>query len=475
MPLLPRSPGSFRDPDAVLLPRDGRMFRLVRESSALAFARMLASPPVVAGMAAGRIARTWQVEPADHPVTLAATGCVVYEHEALPFVSYPCEWSPAMLARAGELTLEIAKQLLPHGFVLKDATPANVLFRGVEPVFVDLPSIVERSPGSYLWLARHQFESTFLLPLAANALAGLPLSISLRDPVSGLEHGACARLLGPRRWLGLRRIADVALPALLASRGEARGVGAQANWLANDERALFTLQRSLETAERRLNWWKQKAVPAGSNWRGYTDTRSHYEQEDVSRKRAFVQKVLETLVPQEVLDIGANTGEFSAMAARHSRVVALESDEAAAAAMYDRANAEGLAIHTLVADFSRPTPPTGWRNRETRSLLDRLAGRFDLVLMLAVVHHLRVSAGVPIREIVDLIADITRSHLLIEHVPTEDPMFARIARGREGLYADCARPAFECEFARLFELIRSERLGNGRTLYLMRRKASADG
>jgi SAM-dependent methyltransferase len=473
MTSLPRTHGSFRDPDAVLLGIQGRVFRVLRESSAAAFERMLGCPVVVDAMARGDIARTWRADRATLPAELAGFEGSIYEHEAIPFVSYPCEWSPAMLARAGELTLDLAAELLPHGLILKDATPANVLFRGASPVFVDLASIVEREPGNFLWLARHQFESTFVLPLVASAVAGVPLASSLLDPVRGLSHEACARLLGPRRWFGLRRIIDVALPAAFASRGEAVGGSVRARRLENDERARYTLQRSFEASRRRLGWWWRSAAAARSSWREYTDTRGHYTEADIGRKRAFVEDVLRSLKPAEVLDVGANTGEFSAMAAGYGRVVALEADEASAGLVFERAISGDFAVLALVADFARPTPATGWRNLETTSLVGRLTGRFDLVLMLAVIHHLRVSAGVPVAAVVDHVAGMTRSHLLIEHVPPSDPMFARIARGREDLYVDCARPAFELELRRRFDLVRSEALPNGRTLYLLRLNSTA--
>jgi len=50
-------------------------------------------------------------------------------------------------------------------------------------------------------------------------------------------------------------------------------------------------------------------------------------------------------------------------------------------------------------------------------------------------------------------------------------MFAAIARGREPLYPDCVRPAFETALARRFAIERTRELPNGRVLYLARRRA----
>lgn len=55
-------------------------------------------------------------------------------------------------------------------------------------------------------------------------------------------------------------------------------------------------------------------------------------------------------------------------------------------------------------------------NSECPSFLERAEGKFDLVLMLAVVHHLIVSERVPLADILALVARLTRCWLLIEYV-----------------------------------------------------------
>ena len=87
-------------------------------------------------------------------------------------------------------------------------------------------------------------------------------------------------------------------------------------------------------------------------------------------------------------------------------------------------------------------------------------------MLLAIVHHLRVTHGVPIERILAALAHVTKKHILIEHVPVEDPMFQQLSRGRDSLYGDCARPAFESILGRQFALVTSHTLPNGRTLYL---------
>jgi len=461
---------SFRDPDATLVEHDGRLIRAVRGHALESFRRMLEDPVVRRWMDEGRLVRTRPLARIETPPQFADFDGECFEHERIPFVGQPAEWAPEMLAAAGSLTLQLSRALLPRGWQLKDATPANVLFRNSEPVFVDLPSIVERDAGSYLWVARHQFETTFLLPLIAAAEAGLPIAWTLQNPVAGLSHEALAGILGARRWLkpGLWR--PVALPAALAARGTAAGGSAAAMRSTSEERARFTLERSLKGLEKQLGRCTRRLAKRSSHWRRYTATRRHYGSADLEAKRSFVADAIAGTRPRRTLDIGANTGEFSEIAAAQGEVVALDIDERSVAAIWDRARTKRLPILPLVGNFGRPTPALGWRNRELESLLGRAAGSFDLVLMLAVVHHLRVTEGVPVAEQFDAVAAITRRHLLVEYVPVTDPMFAAIARGREPLYGDCLRAEFEATLLQRFQIERKHELPNGRVLYLARKR-----
>jgi hypothetical protein len=211
---------TFRDPDASLRFADGRVLRVVNHAAAPSFAAMLSAPFIGRLMADGRLIGTTVASEAGRD-----EAGVVYEHEPVPFIAYPLEWSPLMLARAAELTATLCIELLEHGFLLKDATPANVLFRATEPVWVDVPSIVARPRGTYLWNAQDQFERCFLLPLIASLELGIPLEWSLRNPARGLEHGAVARMLGVRRWLKPSLVTAVALPAAAQRANVAPGAG----------------------------------------------------------------------------------------------------------------------------------------------------------------------------------------------------------------------------------------------------------
>jgi SAM-dependent methyltransferase len=454
---------SFRDPDASLSFADGRVLRAVKSEASRTFAAMLEHSFIKRLMTDGRLVGTARVT---EPASSGARDGVVYEHERIPFVAYPFEWSPMMLARAGEFTATLCLELLEHGFELKDATPANVLFRGAEPVWVDVPSIVAREPGTFLWNAQDQFERCFLLPLIANREAGIPLDWSLRDSQRGIDHATLSNILGARRWLKPSLWTSVALPNALHGAAPTRPSHGQPR-LRNDEQARYTLHRTFRRNLARARALQRALEPARSMWREYTRTRSHYAERDVEQKTAFVREVIDTTKPAWVLDVGANTGEFSHHAASQgASVVAVDTDEAAVNGIFSSARRSGANVLPMVGNFASPSPALGWANGETMSFLDRAEKRFDLVLLLAIIHHLRVTHGVPIERILSTVAGVTRKHILIEHVPIEDPMFQQLSRGRDALYGDCARHVFEAILGAQFAIATSRTLPNGRTLYL---------
>src|SRR6185437_12773414 len=100
-----------------------------------------------------------------------------------------------------------------------------------------------------------------------------------------------------------------------------------------------------------------------SEWAEYTNSQSHYTAAEGKQKRAWIRGVLDELRPKTVLDVGANTGEFSAIAAgMGADVVALERDADAAERIAQMSTAKGLNIQTIHADLARPTPAVGWDN-----------------------------------------------------------------------------------------------------------------
>jgi 2-polyprenyl-3-methyl-5-hydroxy-6-metoxy-1,4-benzoquinol methylase len=473
---------SFRDPAGRLFFMGERVIRVVNGAAVAQLEACLASHSVRRLVAAGRLVATEALSHLqltelcsyDASLDFFATGFdgVAVEHERIPFRSFPYEWPPEMLHAAGALTLELADSLLPEGLGLKDATPYNVLFRGPKPVHVDLLSFEQREPGDPTWLPFAQFSRTVLLPLLANKHFGIKLNQVLGSQRDGLEPEQVYRLSRPWQKLRPPFLTMATLPTWLTPRQNREdGKLYQKRCLANREKAQFILERVFKQLHREL----AQVAPSDkkqSAWSDYMSSASTAAEGYLAAKEQFVAAALTQLVPRTVLDVGCNTGHFSALAAQHgARVVAIDADPAVVGRVWRRAASENLDILPLVIDLCRPSPSIGWRNRECPSFLARAAGAFDLVLMLAVLHHLLVSDRIPLAEVMALAAELTADFLIIEFVPREDPMFRRITRGRDDLFGSFNRQVFGVTCERLFTIVDSQQLGQtSRRLYLLKKK-----
>jgi SAM-dependent methyltransferase len=393
-------------------------------------------------------------------------------HPRVPIPTYPWEWTPSQWLAAGELTLSLCDEGLDEGWMLKDATPLNILFLGSRPVLVDVLSFERRDPREPLWLAYGQYVRTFLLPLLANRLLRWPLELSLfrRDGYEPTEIYTAMRWL---QRLSPSALWPVTLPALLDGRESAP---VRADNSPRDRRdpavSLHILRRMLAGLRKRT----RAAMPrrAASNWSEYTDTQTHYSPAESAQKQAWVGSAIEELCPRTVLDIGANTGEYSALAAVcGAEVVALERDAEAAELIFRMSRTRNLSIQTIHGDLARPTPSVGWENRESTSLLSRLEGQFDLVLLLAVVHHLLLIEQIPLSSIVALCHRLTRRYLIVEWVPATDPMYLSLMRGRHTIYGSLTEADLLVACAGLFRTLRRQTLDNDRILFLFEQQQTA--
>jgi SAM-dependent methyltransferase len=373
-----------------------------------------------------------------------------------------------MLLAAGRLTLRLARRLLEAGLGLKDASAYNVLFRWQRPLFVDVLSVERRSPGDCRWLPYAQFQRHFTLPLLVSRHHGVGLAHAFLGRPDGLEPEAVYALARPIRRLLPPFLGLVTLPTWLGRRrgGHDPAVYEQRREVHPDK-ARFILASLLRHLERQL----EAAAPPGaraSAWTAYMETKSYSDQGFLA-KDAFVREALAEGRPERVLDIGCNTGHFSIAAARGgAQVVAIDPDPAVVGRLYADAVSAGLQVLPLVVDLARPSPALGWRNEERDSFLDRARGRFDMVLALAVLHHLLVSDRIPLDDVLALLAELTRHHAVVEFVSAEDPMFRRLSRGRDHLFSDLNREAFEAACGRHFRTLRSAGPIDGtRWLYLL--------
>ena len=472
---------SFRDPDGFCFARDDRILRAVSGKALAEIEPFLRSDTARELITRRRLIPTRRLSESERDglasgedFQLLARGrdvAAVFEHEKVEFVSYAYEWAPEMLHAAGRLTLDLAQSCLSEGYGLKDATPYNVLFQGGVPVFIDLLSFERRNPCDPIWKPHAQFCRTFLLPLLAYKLWGIHPADIFTTRRDGLEPAEVYRLCGPLRKLLPPILTLVSMPTWLSRKAAGKSLY-RGRLLSDAGRARFILEALFNRLRRTLETVRP-GESRRSVWSSYMESHS-YPEAGFKAKEEFVHGFLNQHKPGRVLDVGANTGHFSAQAAKSgAKVVAIDYDLGCIGALWQRTRSENLDILPLVIDLSRPSARCGWRNRECSGFLDRAGRAFDAVLMLAVLHHLLVTERVPLEEVLELAAELTTRWLVIEFVPPQDELFQTLARGRDHLHAGLTRSVFESACRRRFRLVRNQQLpGTARWLYLLEKDST---
>lgn len=338
-------------------------------------------------------------------------------HERIPIWTYPYEWSFGMLKAAALLQLELIESALDRGLTLKDATPYNIQFRGVDPVFVDIGSFRPYEQGEP-WLGYGQFCRLFLYPLMVQAHAGIPFRPLLRGSLDGIDPDvARAMLRGHRFKSGV--LLDVVMQARAQRKTAGRDVRQELSEAGFRPEMIKANLTRLHRIVAGLDW-----DPVGSTWSDYSECAHVGTQREP--KADFVRQIAAQKQRSVTWDLGANDGYFSRLTAPHSSwVVAADADELVIDRLFrGLLRSETKNVLPMVFDLSDPSPGLGWRGRERKRLDER--GRPDLVLLLAVVHHLVVSGNLPLTEVIDWLRSLS-SEVVFEWVPPTDPMARKLA------------------------------------------------
>ncbi|MCB1056011.1 MAG: methyltransferase, partial [Acidobacteria bacterium] len=359
-------PGSFRDPTNRIVRASGRILRLLDERATAAWAALRESQLFGTACQDGRLVPTRQLGAEETPEQVRADlahgpWLTVLEHESIPFISYPFEWSFGMLRDAALLQLELLDAALEEGLTVKDASPYNIQWRGVRPQFIDIGSFAPWTQGEP-WIGYRQFCQLFLFPLLLRAYKDVAFQPWLRGSVEGISPADFSALMSWRDRLRPGVLVHGWLQARLLRRFAAseRDVGRELRQSGFDRRLIQNNVRRMTALLRGLEWRQSR-----SEWAAYTETCS-YDPEGTDAKERFVSEILAVGQRRQVWDLGCNTGSYSEIAAEHADLVlAIDGDELSVEHLYRRLNDRGESrILPLVIDLRQATPGLGWRGKE---------------------------------------------------------------------------------------------------------------
>jgi hypothetical protein len=453
-----RHDSSFRDPSGYLFKREGTLYRSVNDRYRSHYDLLMSSGLYDELTSAGLLIPHQEETLAEPPS--ADAPYKILRPELVEFISYPYEWSFSQLKDAALATLAIQRRALAHGMTLKDASAYNIQFQHGSPVLIDTLSFEAYEPGAP-WVAYRQFCQHFVAPLALMAYRDVRLSGLMRLHIDGVPLDLATGIL-PRRT---RLRPSLAMHLHLHAWAQSRYASSTGGKAARPRKVnLQAMTSNLEGLVRRLSW-----KPAGTEWGDYY-TFTNYDDAAFGEKRAEIEAFVDAVKPGSVWDLGGNTGFFSRITSdRGIPTVSFDIDPAAVEKNYlETKRLQERMLLPLVQDLTNPSPALGWALSERESLLQR--GPVDLVLFLAMIHHMAIGNNVPFDRVAEFLSKCCR-HLAIEWVPKGDSQVERMLSSREDVFDDYNQDAFERAFSQLFTILKKSDIpGTNRTLYLMKLK-----
>ncbi len=449
-------PASFRDPSGFIYEKDGSIYRFVAAAYSQDYDLLMKS-----GLADELLKKKLLL-----PFTELSenhTGRTDWyktlQPQQLPFLSYAWEWSFEQLKDAALTTLNICRQALQKGMILKDATPTNIQLVDGKCKLIDTLSFETYKEGES-WIAYRQFCECFLNPLLIAVHTGMEVHRLMLSYPDGVPAAATSKLLPFKTRLNASVYLHVHLQAKVAGK----------HTTEQKQTTRKITQKNIDQIIQNLHGCiSNLSLPAQtSTWNNYY-SETILSETYFYEKKKLVTSLLKSIDYSSVLDLGANEGEFSLLCKNDAMVIATDFDSDCINKLYKRIKDEKkVNIYPVVIDLTYPSPSLGWMNIERPAFFKRTTA--DVCMALALIHHLAIAKNITFEQLAALFAAVCKQ-LIIEFVPKNDPKVAGMLQWRKDIFDNYDQGIFEQAFAQLFELEKKiSVLGSERTMYVYRKK-----
>lgn len=378
----------------------------------------------------------------------------------LPLISYASEWSFTMLKDAAICTLDNALHAVEYGMILKDANTFNIQFYEGKPILIDTLSF-EFYNEEESWIAYRQFCEHFVAPLVLMKYVNLSLNKLLIAYPNGIPLHICRAMLPRKARWNMHVYLHIILPAKMASRSPTGGSGKQ----------VFSKQKMLHLLRGLKDFLQGLQATDKTTWDNYYQE-TILSNDYLNEKKSVVDQFLQQIPFQTMLDLGANEGEFSLLAAgKGKRVIAVDEDRHCIEKLYRYCKNHTIEnLYPLIIDLTAPTPAIGWANTERSAFFERVQP--EVTLALALIHHLAIAHNIALPKIVDLLHSLSE-YVIIEFVEKGDPKVQQLLLTRQDIFAEYSVEQFKNRVVEKFEIMATHRFKQTtRTLFLLKRKSA---
>ncbi len=443
---------SFKDPGARVFYKDGEVYRRINKKYVETYRKFITSGLYEKLISLGLMVKHDEIENSNDEI--------IIKPEKV-FISYPWEWCFSQLKDAALATLKIQKIALEYGMTLKDATPFNIQFLNNSPVLIDTSSfdVFEEKP----WAAYRQLCESFICPLALVAYTDLRLNSLFLGNINGIPLDLTSKLLPLKTKFNPNLLAHIHIHSKMQSKYADNSI--KTNRTKISKQNLLNITDNLYDTVSNINLSKYK-----TEWDEYYSN-TNYTDKSFETKKDIIKSFKERISPKTVWDFGANTGVFSRIFSDDTNVnvKAFDIDPLAIEKNYLEAKAKDEKnIFPLVFDIVNPSPALGFNNSERKTLKERIEG-IDMLLALALMHHLRITYNVPFEYQAEYFSAFSK-HLIIEFVDKKDSKVQTMLLNREDVFDDYTQEGFETEFGKFYKIMEAKPIEDTkRTLYLMER------
>ncbi|MCT7516348.1 hypothetical protein [Aliarcobacter cryaerophilus] len=338
---------------------------------------------------------------------------LVLEHDKIPLRNMYTKWSFDMLKQSALTTLEVNEIALKYGYELRDAHFLNTMFFYGKSFFIDLDSFVLKKNEK--WSAYRQFIDSYMRLLQ---LLSLQSNFEYQDSIKAMAYYIPHKIY---------------------------------NSLISEE--------DRYTYEQHLSSWqlidainKMELIESNTMWKNYHDTFEYDLNKHVRLKKII--ELIQQYKPKNIVDLASNAGEFAKAILDKcelvEHVVCIDRDHYAINKLFN--TSQGYNITPLYDDLT---------NDYYLTLSDKPVG--ELVLALALTHHLLLGAKYHIDYIFEKIGSFTSKYILIEFMPLG--LYSSEVNEIPAIPQWYTQEWFEAEFSKNFKLLYKEQVEINRMVF----------
>jgi len=351
---------------------------------------------------------------------------LIFEHQKIDVITNPCEWSFNMLKDAALLTLKVNQIARKYGYQTVDAHGFNVAFYKGRALFIDLGSFIELSNDFNCkdagWRPYGEFMRSFYAPLkmwskgeeffSRQSLYGdqMPMASYWR------YRSKVARLI-PKSyldrfeyvWYGYKALNTVPVADFLrlASVSEAREKLGQRILAFSKRKGLPLSSVNLDRLTRDVSAIKPPNI--SSTWGDY------HKDKQVDDRQQYIIDSIKKYKPVSALDMAGNAGFFSKVISEIdgvNYVICADYDINAIDRLHTslRNNSSDNNLYPAVMNFSRSIGDTKFPSETLRF-------QTEMVLALALTHHLILTQNLTIEFIMSRLSKFTSKYVAVEFMP----------------------------------------------------------